>query len=112
MDRQTQSYGLVAVKDFLGYTECNQSFKSPSSATTWRVMHRYGLGCCPQNHLPWDELKHLLNIEFGASQYDDFLGGDLTRLQQIGMGKDYKKQFSRLLAQAGFMTEAQRMYVG
>lgn len=71
-------------------------------------MHRYSLGCCPRNHLPWDKFKHLLNIEFVASQYDDFFG-DLTRLQQIGTGKDYKKQFSRLLARVGFMTEAQRI---
>jgi hypothetical protein len=50
--------------------------------------------------LTWEELKAAVHMCYGPTAFDDHFG-DLMKLQQTGLVREYQLQFERLLSWVG-----------
>ncbi|KAL4198599.1 hypothetical protein AMTRI_Chr03g46780 [Amborella trichopoda] len=48
----------------------------------------------------WEDFKSSHHVRYGPTQFQDFFG-NLTKLQQTGLVRDYQTQFERLLIHVG-----------
>lgn len=53
----------------------------------------------------WENFKQSLQNRYNPTQFRDFFG-DFTKLQQIGLDREYQTQFERRLIHAGRLTKA------
>ena len=58
--------------------------------------------------MDWEEFKFELMLRFGTTPYEDGFG-ELCKLKQVSLIRDYQSHFERLLGKAGTLTDKQEM---